>query len=118
MTVLRFPSSRSARTAARSSAAQTSVSPNHPSLGLIWGQLSSGQLVDPNQTVSSISCGDCTMADTSACDDCVISLLAEGPPFERRIDLDASEANTLELFSRAGITPSVRHTCDRVINIR
>jgi hypothetical protein len=123
MTVLRFPSPRSARTAARS-AAQTAVSPNHPSLGLIWGQLSSGQLVDPNPPVSSISsitsisCGDCTMADTSACDDCVISLLSEGPPFERRIDLDASEANTLELFSRAGITPSVRHTCDRITNIR
>jgi hypothetical protein len=53
------------------------------------------------------------MTNTSACDDCVISLLSEGPPVERHVDLDASEANTLELFSRAGITPSVRHICNR-----
>ncbi len=108
------------------------VSPNHPSLGMIWadnslagrsqslGSAGIGSIIDlfpidPPSGVHTqrISCGDCTMANSATCADCVVSLLADGPTETRSVSIDAEEAQTIELFNRAGLVPRVRHSCER-----
>lgn len=113
MTVLRFPRRPSS----------TQVSPDHPSLGLLWADNQAESIIDlfpvdagePSHEPrrQRISCGDCAMANTSACADCVVSLLADGPSRGRSVALDADEAETIDLFSRAGIVPRLRHSCNR-----
>lgn len=141
MTVLRFPRRPSMSTSASvqppvqppvSGSGLRHVSPNHPSLGMIWadnslsegspsvGSASIGSVIDlfpidPPSAVHTrrISCGDCTMANSATCADCVVSLLTDGPTETRSVSIDADEARTIELFSRAGLVPRVRHTCER-----
>ncbi len=113
MTVLRFPSRP------RSQARLTQVSPRHPSLGMLWAlenDQPEGSILDlfPEEPQHHISCADCTMVNSKACADCVVSLLADGPADSRSVTLDAAEAETIDLFSRVGLVPRVRHTCDRV----
>ncbi len=126
MTVLRFPA-RPSHSSPSSRNPLTQVSANHPSLGLIWANdQAESSILDLFPVHSSedrlevsagdgqlISCNDCTMANTSACGDCVVSLLAEGPSRTRSVSLDADEAEMIDLFSRAGIVPKVRHSCER-----
>jgi hypothetical protein len=57
----------------------------------------------------SISCGDCSMRGSSACDDCVVTLLCDGPSAQRRVDLTDDEAAAVNLFAKVGLVPASRH---------
>ncbi len=51
-----------------------------------------------------IDCEQCAMRDTSACDDCVVTvLLSEGP-----INLDESEVTALANLAGEGLVPQLR----------
>ncbi len=55
-----------------------------------------------------ISCADCSMRATSACDDCVVTFLCDREPDDAVI-IDAGEARAMRLLSRAGLVPLLRH---------
>lgn len=56
----------------------------------------------------SISCDECTLEGTSACEDCVVSFLLERDPGEAVV-IDAAEARAVRLLQRAGLVPELRH---------
>ena len=53
-----------------------------------------------------ISCDDCRMQGTDACDDCVVSYLVERP--EGAVVFDAAEERAIREMNRAGLLPGVR----------
>jgi hypothetical protein len=55
-----------------------------------------------------ISCSECVMEGTSACDDCVVTFLCEREPDEAVV-IDVVEARALRLLERGGLAPSLRH---------
>jgi hypothetical protein len=54
-----------------------------------------------------IDCDECVMQDTSACDDCVVTVLLAGQSL-RRIELDATEADAIDNLADAGLVPHLR----------
>ena len=56
----------------------------------------------------SIDCGDCVMAHTAACDDCIVSFIVNREPGDA-IVIDADEQRTLRLLTNAGLVPRSRH---------
>lgn len=53
-----------------------------------------------------IDCDTCSMRDTTACDDCVVSvLLAIGPG---PLEIDETERDALDALSAAGLVPRLR----------
>lgn len=75
--------------------------------------------MNSSNTVS-IDCGDCVMAHTSACDDCIVSFIVNREPGDA-IVVDADEERVLRLFGGAGLVPQSRHrprTVAGVIPIR
>jgi len=59
-------------------------------------------------TVLTISCDECAMQATSACDDCVVSFICGRLPDEAVV-VDADEERALRLMGRAGLVPGLRH---------
>jgi hypothetical protein len=55
-----------------------------------------------------ISCSECVMEGTSACEDCVVTFLCEREPDEAVV-IDVVEARALRLLERGGLAPSLRH---------
>ena len=55
-----------------------------------------------------ISCDECVMQHTPACDDCVVSFLCDREP-DADVVMDTAEAHALTLFSSAGMVPVLRH---------
>lgn len=55
-----------------------------------------------------ISCADCTMEGTSACDDCVVSFICGREP-DDAVVIDAAEARGVRLLAGAGLLPGLRH---------
>jgi len=55
-----------------------------------------------------ISCDDCTMRDSEACADCVVTFLCDREPGDAVV-IDADEARAVRLLTRAGLTPRLRH---------
>ncbi|GAC1309015.1 MAG: hypothetical protein NVSMB16_05370 [Acidimicrobiales bacterium] len=55
-----------------------------------------------------ISCEDCTMHETSACADCIVTFLCERDPNDG-IVIDAAEARAVRLLGAAGLAPKLRH---------
>jgi len=55
-----------------------------------------------------ISCGDCIMEGTSACDDCVVSFICGREP-EDAVVIDAAEERGVRLLAGAGLLPGLRH---------
>lgn len=53
-----------------------------------------------------ISCDDCRMQGTDACDDCVVSYIIERP--EGAVIFDAAEERAIREMNRAGLLPAVR----------
>ncbi|NNL97675.1 MAG: hypothetical protein HKO63_05665, partial [Acidimicrobiia bacterium] len=49
-----------------------------------------------------IDCDECVMQDTSACDDCVVTVLLAGQSL-RRVELDASESEAIDNLADAGL---------------
>jgi hypothetical protein len=54
-----------------------------------------------------IDCDCCTLRDTAACDDCVVSFLLEREP-DDAVVIDADEARAMRMLERAGLVPTLR----------
>jgi hypothetical protein len=59
-------------------------------------------------TTLTISCDDCAMQSTSACDDCVVSFICGREPDEAVV-FDVAEARALRQLQGAGLVPRLRH---------
>ncbi|PLS76368.1 MAG: hypothetical protein CYG61_02235 [Actinobacteria bacterium] len=55
-----------------------------------------------------ISCADCIMEGTSACDDCVVSFICGREP-DDAVVIDAAEERGVRLLAGAGLLPGLRH---------
>jgi hypothetical protein len=55
-----------------------------------------------------ISCDECAMQRTDACDDCIVTFLCDREPHDAVV-VDVSEARALRVISDAGLVPSFRH---------
>jgi len=55
-----------------------------------------------------IDCGECAMAGTSACDDCIVSFIVNREPGDAVI-VDADEERALRNLSAGGLVPRLRH---------
>ena len=49
-----------------------------------------------------IDCGDCTMKDTHACDDCIVTFLLDRP--EGAVVFDVAEERALRVLHDGGLT--------------
>ncbi len=54
-----------------------------------------------------ISCDDCVMQRTSACDDCVVTFICGREPNEAVV-IDVAEARAVRLLGEAGLVPPLR----------
>ena len=54
-----------------------------------------------------IDCDCCTLRNTDACDDCVVSFLLEREP-DDAVVIDADEARAMRMLERAGLVPTLR----------
>ena len=54
-----------------------------------------------------IDCDCCTLRNTAACDDCVVSFLLEREP-DDAVVIDADEARAMRMLERAGLVPTLR----------
>jgi hypothetical protein len=55
----------------------------------------------------SISCDECALEGTHACDDCVVSFLL-GPAEEQAVIVDVMEARAMKLLHQVGLVPQLR----------
>ena len=55
-----------------------------------------------------IDCGDCVMAGTTACDDCIVSFIVGREPGDALV-IDAEEERALRTLSDGGLVPRLRH---------
>ena len=62
----------------------------------------------PDSRSVTISCSDCKMQETPACDDCVVSFIVGREP-DDAIVIDAGEARAVRLLADAGLVPALRH---------
>lgn len=56
----------------------------------------------------SIDCGDCVMAQTAACDDCIVSFVVNREPGDAVV-IDVEEHRAVRLLQSAGLVPDSRH---------
>ncbi len=54
-----------------------------------------------------IDCECCTLRDTTACDDCVVTFLLGREP-DDAVVIDADEARAMRMLGRAGLVPTLR----------
>jgi hypothetical protein len=57
----------------------------------------------------SISCDDCSLRGTGACDDCLVSFVLEREP-DDAVVVDVAEARAMRMLARAGLVPALRHS--------
>ncbi|HEX2849885.1 MAG TPA: hypothetical protein VHN98_04995 [Acidimicrobiales bacterium] len=55
-----------------------------------------------------ISCAECTMRHTAACDDCVVTFICSRDP-DDAVVIDADEARAVRMLIRSGLVPELRH---------
>ena len=55
-----------------------------------------------------IDCDDCSLQDTAACADCVVTFLLAREPNDAVV-IDVAEARAVRLLGDAGLVPSLRH---------
>ena len=55
-----------------------------------------------------ISCSECAMEGTAACEDCVVTFLCSREPGEAVV-IDVDEIRALRLLERGGLAPALRH---------
>ena len=58
-----------------------------------------------------ISCGDCSMRESDACADCVVTFICDREP-DDAVVIDAAEARAVRLLADAGLVPRLRHARD------
>jgi hypothetical protein len=63
--------------------------------------------------VRTIDCDECVMADTNACDDCVVRFILRREPGEALL-IDAEEERALRTLGHGGLVPELRHRPRRV----
>ena len=56
-----------------------------------------------------ISCDECVMQHTNACDDCVVTFICERDPGDA-IVIDAAEERAVRLLIGSGLVPRLRHS--------
>ena len=56
-----------------------------------------------------ISCDNCVMQHTSACDDCVVTFICDREP-DDAVVIDADEARAVRLLAQAGLVPRLRYS--------
>jgi hypothetical protein len=54
-----------------------------------------------------ISCEDCVMQHTDACDDCVVTFICNREPGQAMV-IDAGEARAVRLLADGGLVPRLR----------
>jgi hypothetical protein len=59
-------------------------------------------------TSLTISCDECAMQGTTACDDCVVTFLCGREPGDAVI-IDAAEERAVRMLGRSGLIPQLRH---------
>jgi hypothetical protein len=59
--------------------------------------------------IISISCDDCDLQGTSACDDCLVSFVLGREP-DDAVVVDVEEARAMRMLARAGLVPGLRHS--------
>jgi len=59
-------------------------------------------------TSFTISCDDCTMRATPACQDCVVTFLCEREP-DDAVTIDLAEQRAVRLLADVGLAPRLRH---------
>ena len=62
----------------------------------------------PGTTIS-ISCDECSLQGSGACDDCLVTFVLGREP-DDAVVIDAQEERALRSLSRAGLVPSLRFT--------
>jgi hypothetical protein len=55
-----------------------------------------------------IDCGDCVMEHTSACDDCIVTVLLNQMPQQAPLNLGGDEAEALSNLAEAGLVAPLR----------
>jgi hypothetical protein len=63
---------------------------------------------DAAMDVLTISCDDCRMQHTSACEGCVVTFICDRSPTEAVV-IDVEEVRALRLLGRSGLVPPLRH---------
>ena len=76
---------------------------SHP-LGTFIAMAQRGGPVDG---ASIISCDECVMQHTSACDDCVVAFICKHQP-EDAVVIDVADARAVKLLGDAGLVPRLR----------
>ena len=61
-----------------------------------------------------IDCGECVMAGTSACDDCVVTFIVDRKPGDAVV-IDAEEERALRALGERGLVPRLRHRPRRAV---
>jgi hypothetical protein len=56
-----------------------------------------------------ISCDDCSMQHTAACDDCIVTFICDRDP-DDAVVIDAEEARAVRLLHQAGLVPDLRYS--------
>lgn len=62
----------------------------------------------PQTPVLVISCDTCVMRETSACDDCLVSVLCTDPEDDAMV-FDFAEQRAVKMLAQAGLVPTLRH---------
>jgi hypothetical protein len=57
----------------------------------------------------SISCDDCELQNSTACEDCLVSFVLGREP-DDAVVVDVQEARAMRMLSRAGLVPQLRHS--------
>ena len=55
-----------------------------------------------------ISCDECTMRSTAACEECVVTFICERDP-DDAVVIDVAEARAIRMLGRSGLVPPLRH---------
>jgi hypothetical protein len=55
-----------------------------------------------------IDCDDCSLQDSHACGDCVVTFLLGREPHDAVV-IDVAEARAVRLLGDAGLVPALRH---------
>ena len=60
-----------------------------------------------------IDCDRCSLRETDACGDCVVTFLLRREP-EDAVVIDADEARAMRMLERAGLVPTIRFRTEAV----
>jgi hypothetical protein len=71
------------------------------------GDTETGDTVVEPDVGLTIDCDCCSLQQTAACDDCVVTFLLDREP-DDAVVIDADEARAMRMLERAGLVPTLR----------